>query len=210
MDKLAGEGSQPVAPSHPWDWPEPKFRRRLSTVRERILWSYALLSVSRQRMKLGEHGSNSRSRDANILMSRMLSGDIRMRSLERDDAQSQEALRFCVHCGTSHGPFHWDHLIPRASLEGITVPYNIVRACQSCNCRRGATDLMIWYRQERRFPALNVLRRYLKVVWQLCEVRRVLDLGHEETARGVVPIDLLALPRRFPPVEQLRLNADGS
>lgn len=43
----------------------------------------------------------------------------------------------CRYCGTSEGPFHYDHVIPYSLGGSSTNKANIVLACASCNMRKG-------------------------------------------------------------------------
>ena len=53
----------------------------------------------------------------------------------------------CVYCGatsqTTGTAMHFDHLTPRVS-GGSDEATNLVLACRSCNCRRGARPLRVW------------------------------------------------------------------
>src|SRR5690606_22558633 len=50
----------------------------------------------------------------------------------------------CAYCGAS-GPLHMDHIVPlaRGGRHGIG---NLLPACASCNCSKGAKLLMEWRR----------------------------------------------------------------
>lgn len=43
----------------------------------------------------------------------------------------------CAYCGTTHGRFHIDHIVPR-SKGGTNHPDNLTVACARCNLRKGA------------------------------------------------------------------------
>lgn len=53
----------------------------------------------------------------------------------------------CVYCGATAescgAPLHLDHLTPRRD-GGADTAANLVLACRSCNCRRGARTLGDW------------------------------------------------------------------
>lgn len=51
--------------------------------------------------------------------------------------------RKCVYCGTTSGPFHFDHLYP-LSRGGSDDPCNLVVACQQCNISKSDRTLMEW------------------------------------------------------------------
>lgn len=50
--------------------------------------------------------------------------------------QSRRNAKECYYCGTTRGPFHRDHVIPR-SRGGSDDESNIVIACASCNSAKG-------------------------------------------------------------------------
>lgn len=58
-----------------WEWSEPKRQRQLTTVEDHILWTYAVLSITRQMMKDREKGKpdrfpGGRTKWANIEMTK--------------------------------------------------------------------------------------------------------------------------------------------
>jgi len=192
----------------PWDWRDPKRLRRLVTVQDHILWSYAMLSICRPMMAAAKNATpdrfaGSRVKWANIEMSRYQRGERNMTSLDRDDALAQDGRRVCAHCGQAKPPFHWDHLIPRSKLGGETVALNQVRACPPCNLSRGATDLILWHRQRQTFPTLAILRRYLKLCHQIAADKCLLHLPAEAAIAKGLPFDPRYLPRGFPKVHDL-------
>lgn len=188
-----------------WDWGAPRGQTRLMTVEDHILWSYAMLSVSREAMKRIHAGEAQpfplgRTKAANIAMRHYRDGRRRISGLDRDDALAQDGAKVCAHCGGTEPRWHWDHLIVQSRLAGLHLPLNQVRSCPGCNLSRGNVDLMHWYRRHRAFPTLALLRRYLK----LCHRWAVAAgcLAEDAAAQGL-PFDPAALPRRFPPVAVL-------
>jgi hypothetical protein len=49
----------------------------------------------------------------------------------------------CVYCGSTEGPFQFDHLFP-VSRGGRDEPNNIVISCAPCNLSKGAKTLQEW------------------------------------------------------------------
>lgn len=60
----------------------------------------------------------------------------------RAESLSGDSL-VCAYCGNAEGPFHVDHIHPRA-LGGSNDPSNLAVACASCNCSKGAKPLDEW------------------------------------------------------------------
>lgn len=189
-----------------WDWSEPKRPRRLASVEDHLLWTYALLSVTRQMMEAHRHGrpdrfAGGRSKWANIEMTKYQRGVRNISSLDRDDRLSQDGLRLCAHCGTSAPRYQWDHLIPRSKLAGAYVALNQVRSCPRCNMSRGDKDLMLWHRQNLTFPTLGILRRYLKLCYFYAKQQECLAISADKAVEGGLPFDPRYLPRKFPKVD---------
>ena len=191
-----------------WDWSDNRRQRKLTTVRDCILWSYAMLSVSRRAMKDLKAGKpypypQGRLKAANIEMTRYQRGQRNITSLDRDDRLAQDAFKICAHCGVVAEAYHWDHLIPQMRLVGEHLPLNQVRSCIPCNTGRGAKDLMEWHRVNKTFPSLAVLRRYLKLCYAYAERHDFLDQPLAEAMQQGLPFNPGEFPRRFPPVELL-------
>ena len=191
-----------------WVWSEPKRQRELTTVEDHILWTYAMLSVTRQLMKGRSSGKpdrfpEGRSKWANIEMTKYQRQTRNISTLDRDDRLAQDGLRVCAHCGTTAPEFQWDHLIPRSKLAGEYIALNQVRSCPSCNMSRGNKDLMLWHRLKQTFPALGVLRRYLKLCYFYAKQCGCLGAPACDAVQSGLPFDPRHLPRKFPEVEAL-------
>jgi hypothetical protein len=191
-----------------WDWSHPKRQRELRTVEDHILWTYAMLSVTRQIMEDRKRGMSDRFRDGrtkwtNIEMTKYQRQTRNISTLDRDDRLAQDGLKVCAHCGTTAPEFQWDHLIPRSKLAGEYVALNQVRSCPSCNMSRGNKDLMLWHRLNQTFPTLGVLRRYLKLCYFYAKQCGCLDSLACEAVQSGLPFDPRHLPRKFPKVEAL-------
>lgn len=191
-----------------WDWSEPKRQRALVTVEEHILWSYAMLSITRQMMNDRRKGSpdrfaGGRTKWSNIEMTRYLQQKRNISTLDRDDALAQDGIKVCAHCSVNAPKFQWDHLIPRSKLLGEYVALNQVRSCPNCNISRGNKDLMYWHRQNQTFPTLGVLRRYLKLCYFYAKQGECLGVPAVSAVQDGLPFDPRTLPRQFPAVEDL-------
>ena len=191
-----------------WDWPDPKGQTVLRTVRDHLLWSYSALTVTRIAMECLKAGkpnpySNGRTTPTNKMLKKYRTLKMNISDLDRDDQLAQGGSVVCAHFGCSAQKLEYDHLIPRSKIKGKYIPLNQVRSCRQCNSRRGNKDLMIWHRQNKTFPSLAVLRRYLKLCSGYAEQRECLgDLATDASKNGL-PFDPVALPRKLPPLEQL-------
>lgn len=200
----ANETPKPIR----WDWSNPTRQRKLVTVEDHILWSYAMLGITRQIMEHREKSNpdrfpGGRTKWASIEMTRYQRHQLNISTLDRDDALAQDGIKICAHCGTSAPKFQWDHLLPQSRLSGEYVALNQVRSCPHCNRSRGNKDLMWWHRQKQTFPTLSVLRRYLKLCYRYAKQNGCLDTHASSAGHDGLPFDPRHLPRKFPAVEYL-------
>ena len=191
-----------------WDWSDPKRQRSLTTVEDHILWTYSMLSVTRQIMADQQRGNpnrfpGGRTKWANIEMTKYQRQELNISTLDRDDRLAQDGLRVCAHSGVVASEFQWDHLIPRSKLAGEYIALNQVRSCPSCNMSRGNKDLMLWHRQNQTFPSLGVLRRYLKLCYAYAKQCGCLGNPTCHAVQSGLPFDPRYLPRKFPAAEVL-------
>jgi 5-methylcytosine-specific restriction endonuclease McrA len=178
----------------------------LTTVRDRIAWSYAMLARAHAALDEGATGYRQLH---HIIRARtfkgLRTGAMAMRSIWDDERVRLLAPQACTYCGAT-AALAVDHLVPR-SRGGEDGGENLVIACRPCNSRKGARDLMTWMEAEGRFPSVFVLRRWLKLCAAACAQAAVPDRPLAEAA-GTVPFDLDRLPTSFPPLATLRLHAD--
>lgn len=192
-----------MKPGAVWDWPESRVRRKVETVGRQIYWSYAGLSVTRQRMRATDSHQfiNGRGMSTNIEFHRYVRGERRMGPLEREIREQALNAARCVHCGAADAR-EMDHLIPR-SKGGYEMPFNTAPSCQRCNRSRGKKDLMLWYRKRRTFPCLALLRHYLKLCHACADRTDLLDKSVEDALAAGLPFDPRLLPTKYPPIDQL-------
>lgn len=191
-----------------WDWSDPKGQRRLHTVGDHILWSYSALTVTRIAMSCIKAGKpnpyrDGRAKGANMMMKQYEGLQKNITNPDRDDRLAQGGSAVCAHFGCSALTFHFDHLIPQSKIKDDYIPLNQVRSCPRCNTSRGNKELMVWHRQNRTFPSLAVLRRYLKLCYGYAKQRECLDDLAKDASKNGLPFDPVALPRKLPPLEQL-------
>lgn len=103
--------------------------------------------VSALMAELRQAGAFSVTREGVIFSRRMVRDAIR-----RDGRQGWQTIRrsiidrdgdICSYCGDKSGPFHVDHIVPRA-LGGTDSYNNLCVACQRCNLSKGAKPLQEW------------------------------------------------------------------
>ena len=185
-----------------WDWPANAWKRPSNTASDFVYWSYAWLIATRIAQDNTMPRQKGRNHLASPLFYRLRSGEISITSLERDMFQAMMAQPACLHCGAKDRLTR-DHLIPR-SRGGDADAENIVTCCASCNSARGNMDLMLWYRGQRRFPCLVLMRQYLKICHKYAGVMGLLDAGALQARELGLPFDPIALPEKFPPLAELR------
>ncbi|RID93703.1 HNH endonuclease [Gemmobacter lutimaris] len=185
-----------------WDWPDSNWKRRKRTVSDRIFWSYAWLIATRivQEKQLPP-GARKRNHIAVPDFYRLCRGEKTIRSLERDLFQSMLSGPCCLHCGSIER-LTKDHLIPR-SRGGDGDAENIITCCAKCNSSRGNTDLMHWYRKNQSFPCLVLMRQYLKICFKYATSMDLMDVEVDEAIRRGLPFDPVALPEKYPALENL-------
>lgn len=68
---------------------------------------------------------------------------------------------------------------------------------------RGNRDLMLWHRRNQTFPAMGVLRRYLKLCYFYAKQGSCLGTPACDAVQDGLPFDPRHLPRTFPEMEAL-------
>ena len=134
----------------------------------------------------------------------LLDGTMRLGPLYDDERMKMTIPQACCYCGATE-ELCLDHLVPKAR-GGAGLANNLVWACRGCNSSKGGRDLLQWMLGRNRFPAVLLLRRYVKLVSWYCESRGQLDLRLDCLDDGEpMPFDVRLLPTRFPPLAQLEL-----
>ncbi len=62
---------------------------------------------------------------------------------------------------------------------------------------------MHWYRKSQRFPCLVLMRQYLKICHKYASLLDLMDVEVEEALRRGLPFDPVALPEKYPALENL-------
>ena len=176
-----------------------------ATVREQIAASYAMLGRAHAAL---EDGRTRYTRTDHMIHAKLrkglVNGTIRMRSLYDDERTKMTQPQACCYCGSTDN-LCMDHMIPKMR-GGPDNPENLVTACRSCNSSKGSRDMLEWMVRRGHFPALLLLRRYIKVAARHCEEQAVMDtpLDSLDTVQDM-PFDVRRLPLEFPPLDALTL-----
>jgi len=175
----------------------------ITTVRQQIAWSYANLAMADA--ALGE-ASGRYEKIHYIIRNRLYhgldSGKMSMRSLYDDERLKMTMPQACYYCG-SDASLAVDHLIPRIK-GGPDEADNLVWSCRSCNSSKQGRDMLEWMKAKGCFPSVLLLRRYVKIVARYCERQGCMDARLSEAPALALPFDLLLLPTRFPPLNELQ------
>ncbi len=180
-------------------------RRQPATVREQIAASYAMLGRAHAALS---HGRTQYTKTDHMIYAKLrkglVNGTIKMRSLYDDERTKMTEAQACCYCGSTDN-LCMDHMIPKTH-GGTDNPENLVTACRSCNSSKGSRDMLEWMGRKGRFPALLLLRRYIKVAARHCEEQAVMDtpLDSLDTAQDM-PFDVRRLPLELPPLDALTL-----
>ena len=128
-------------------------------------------------------------------------GRMNVGALAEDERLKLVLPQACCYCG-SRECLAVDHLIPR-KRGGPHAGENMVWACRHCNSSKGAKDVLVWLNARDTFPALLLLRRYLKLAIEHCRDRELLD--RTVTDDLDTPFSLTAIPHKFPPPRDLAM-----
>ena len=177
-----------------------------TTVGERLRWSYANLAMAHAAVSAGlPRYDSTRYAIRARLYAGLRQGTMSMSPLAEDERLKMILPQACAYCG---GRSHLaaDHLLPK-SRGGAHRGDNLVWACRSCNSAKGPKDVLVWLREQGRFPPLLLLRRYLKLAFEIADERALLETRvHEAPA---LPFTLEAIPVQYPPPPHLRLWITG-
>ena len=68
---------------------------------------------------------------------------------------------------------------------------NQLWVCRTCNSSKNKEDLLTWWRKTKPdLPPIELMRRYLKVVWNYCESEDLLNVSLEDARQKDLPFDL--------------------
>lgn len=175
---------------------------KTETIADHLFWCYANLAMAHSAVEAGaaRYGPTHymvRSR----LWAGLKSGEMDVGALGDDEKLKMVLPQACAYCGASED-LSVDHLV--ASYRGgANAGENMVWACRPCNSSKGTRDVLAWLQSKRRFPALLLLRRYLKLALDYFSAQDALGDPFPGDPSG--PFELTALPRGFPPPAELVL-----
>jgi hypothetical protein len=174
----------------------------ITTISESLYWSYANLAMAHAAIVAG---SPKYTQTHFIIRSKLYKGlnnqNMLLGSFVDDERLKMILPQACNYCG-SRDKLSIDHLIPKAK-GGADKPENMVWACRSCNSAKRDTDLLAWYQTRDVFPPLLLLRRYLKIAVETCNMLGVLSVKIEDAPS--LPFALSRVPHVFPQPSELIL-----
>ena len=176
----------------------------IDTVNDHIAWSYA--NLARADAALRDRFTKYQPVHHMIrarLFKGLKNGTMAMQSLYDDERIKMTVPNACYYCGSMDNP-SIDHLIPRVK-GGADDADNLIRACRSCNSSKQGRDMLQWMDSRNAFPAVLLLRRYLKLVARHCTENDLLQLAVPDAMERDLPFDLSLLPHLFPPLSELTL-----
>ncbi len=148
--------------------------------------------VSRSLVKYDRISFIIRSR----LFKGLSSGTMQIHSLFDDEKAKIENGAKCVYCGGTSS-LSIDHILPRHS-DGSDSSDNLVCCCKACNSSKGDRNLVEWYLSKDDFPPLMILRRYLKLIYQICIDKDILDRDIEYLESANLPFKQKDIPINYP------------
>jgi len=174
------------------------------TVREQIAWSYANLARAHAAL---DDGVSVYQTHHHVIRSKLyrglLTGTMAMRSLYDDERLKMTFPQACYYCG-SRTHLTVDHLIPRLR-GGADEADNLIWACRACNSSKCGNDMLAWMVSKGMFPALLLLRRYIKIAARYCAQHDLMETELASIAHIEMPFDVTLLPTKFPALEELKL-----
>jgi hypothetical protein len=139
------------------------------------------------------------------LYSGLKTGSMSIGSLLDDEREKILSPSHCAYCGMPT-PTTVDHPVPRLRGGG-DASENLVPCCSSCNSRKGAQDVMSWYRKREEFPTLSICRRYLKLAVLAAEGAGVMESEWFSADALALPFEIAPVPMNYPEPLRLRWRA---
>ena len=174
-----------------------------TTVGELLHWSYANLAMAHSAI---ESEAEKYGTIHYMIRARLYKG-LNQQTMSIGPLADDERLKMvlpqaCCYCG-SREYLSADHLIP-TKRGGANTGDNLVWACRSCNSSKGARDVLEWLAVRNQFPAILLLRRYLKLSIEMSHERNLMDEILAATPTDL-PFTLSAIPKTYPSPNQLKL-----
>lgn len=138
----------------------------------------------------------------NRLYHGLISGRMAMRTLYDDERLKMTMPQACYYCGSAE-KLAAHHLIPRIK-GGRDEADNLIWACRTRNSSKHGRDGLEWMAMKGDFPAVLVLRRYLKIVARHRDAQGCMETELSHADELGLPFDVALLPTVFPPLAELR------
>jgi hypothetical protein len=179
-------------------------KKELKSVQELLFWSYANLAMAHTAVEKGQNKYKPLNYMIRAkLFKGLIDGSMNIRSLFDDEKIKLQAGNKCNYCGSIEN-LALDHIFPK-KFGGQDIGDNLIYACKSCNSSKGKKDLMEWMTYKNDFPALMILRRYLKLIIQFCIQENLMEKNTEDLKGELYPFKLEYIPVNFPKPSELKL-----
>ena len=180
-------------------------KQKIETVRELIYYSYANLAmahtaVDKKQEKYGAFNFMIRAK----LFKGLKEGTMNMRTIFDDEKIKLQTGQICNYCGSAEN-LALDHIFPQ-KYGGQDNAENLIFACRSCNSSKGKKDLMEWMNYRGQFLPLMIIRRYLKLTFNYCSEKELLDNKIEDLKKMELPFRVDFIPTNFPNPNELTLT----
>ncbi len=150
--------------------------RNVKTIKQIIFWQYAKIISNSAGMGKENYG---------MIMStymKLCSGDIHWSTSVREWLLEKEKSDECIYCGSKE-QLTTDHIFPRI-YGGEDIPYNVVRACKSCNSSKGCKGFYEWKGLDNKDKQNRIAEgKYLKYIHSLHERNGTLDSTIEDLCK---------------------------
>jgi hypothetical protein len=182
-------------------------KQKIETVRELIYYSYANLAmahtaINKKQEKYGTFNYMIRAK----LFKGPKEGTMNMRTIFDDEKIKLRTGQICNYCGSAE-KLALDHIFPQ-KYGGLDNAENLIFACRICNSSKGKKDLMEWMSFRGQFLPLMIIRRYLKLTFNYCNDKGLLDKKIEELKEMELPFKIDLLPISYPNPNELILNIE--
>lgn len=175
------------------------------TVRDKIYWSYANLAMAHTAVdKNQEKYSRLNYMIRAKLFKGLKTGSMNIRTIFDDEKIKVNTGKICNYCGSPDN-LALDHIFPK-KYGGKDDVQNLIYACKSCNSSKGKKDLMEWMYSKNTFLPLMIIRRYLKLVYNYCHEKEIMNSTLSEVENMKLPFKIEFLPTSFPKPNELILN----
>lgn len=182
-------------------------KQKIETVKEIIYWAYANLAMAHTAVLCNQE---KYLKINFIIRAKLFKGlkdqTMNIRTMFDDEKIKLQTGRICNYCGSREN-LALDHIFPQ-KLAGQDHADNLVFACRTCNSSKGKKDLMEWMNFRKQFLPLMIIRRYLKLTFNYCVEKNLVDKKIEELKDIDLPFKITLLPTSYPTPDKLVLNIE--